>query len=211
MCTAIIRVRRRTSGRLWWTWWGAFGFHKRQGINRLLTASLSSCAGLCCVSVSSLQVLVLMCKVVMENWVPYWYSSFSNWSGQLLFTFFFLPLSLSPILVSDIHVPSFFHMRSIRVYCCILIQRPGTLPVHYRRYVMLSVWCRACIFENHTFECLHVEIEMYVYVTRHAVDVSWPWLAGVWVLFVVCCEWVKSSFQIYILWLFKEIKHYESF
>ena len=51
---------------------------------------------------------------------------------------------------------------------------------------------------------------MYVYAIRHAVDVYCPWLAGVWVPFGACPEWVKSSFQIYILRLLKENKHFES-
>lgn len=67
----------------------------------------------------------------------------------------------------------------VRVYCCVLIQRPGALPLNYRRYVMLSVWCRACNFENHAFGGLHLAKVMHVYVTRHAVDVYRPWLGGV--------------------------------
>jgi len=46
------------------------------------------------------------------------------------------------------------------VYCSVLIiQRPGTVPVHYRS------------FENHTFGGLHVAKVTHVYVTRQRVDV----------------------------------------
>ena len=70
-----------------------------------------------------------------------------------------------------------------------------TLHHGVSKYMICECWPCLQLRKSHymgvAFRDLHVEDVMYMCVTRCAVDVYWPWLAGVWVSSGACPECSK--------------------